>query len=46
MKLGRDEVLIARSCVKADPPCGGSTAGQEGVKEGFKDNRLYLEFIS
>ena len=26
-----------------DPPWGGSKAGQEGVKESFKDKRLYLE---
>ena len=45
MKLGRDEVLIARTCLGflSDPPLGGSKAGQEGVKESFKEKRLYLE---
>ena len=27
----------------SDPPWGGSKTGQEGVKESFKDKRLYLE---
>ena len=27
----------------SDPPLGGSKAGQEGVKESFKDKKLYLE---
>ena len=27
----------------SDPPWDGSKAGQEGVKESFKDKRLYLE---
>ena len=27
----------------SDPPWVGSKAGQEGVKESFKDKRLYLE---
>ena len=26
------------------PPWGGSKAGQEGVKESFKNKRLYLEY--
>ena len=46
MKLGRDEVRMARICVYAflsDPPWGGSKAGQKGFKESFKDKRLYLE---
>ena len=42
MKLGRDEVLMARFL--SDPPWGGSKAGQEGFKDkSFKDKRLYLE---
>ena len=46
MKLCRDEVLMARTCVYAFyqiRPGGGSKAGQEGFKESFKDKRLYLE---
>ena len=45
MKLGRDEFSLPAHVLRhlSDPPCGGSTAGQEGVKESFKDKRLYLE---
>ena len=47
MKLGRDEVLThcTHMCLDflSDPPWGGSKTGQEGVKESFKDKRLYLE---
>ena len=47
MKDGWDEVLIARTCFLgvflSDTPWGGSKAGQEGVKESFKDKRLYFE---
>ena len=45
MKLGRDEVLMAHTCLGfvSDLPWGISKAGQEGVKESFKDKRLHLE---
>ena len=45
MKSGRDEVLMAlHMCLGflSDPPLGGSKAWQEGVKESFKDKRLYF----
>ena len=45
MILGRDEVLIARTCLGflSDLPLGKSKAGQEGVIDSFKEKRLYLE---
>ena len=45
-EICRDEVLMARTCMclgfLSDPPWGGSKAGQERLKESFKDKRLYL----
>ena len=53
MKLGRDEVLMTRTCLGflSDPCCGGSKAGQEGIKEtlktkGFTWNAAILVVVS
>ena len=44
MKLDRDEVPMARTFVKAFYQIRpGVDPRQEGVKESFKDKRLYLE---
>ena len=49
MKLGRDEVLMAlHMClgISPDQPRGGSKAGQEGVKESFKEKKPLLGMLS
>ena len=45
MKLGRDKAPLPADVFRllSDLPWGGSKAGQEGVNESFKDERLYLE---